>query len=485
MALASLARYGINPPRYDGITQYYPRPDPSLPPMAGQESPVFGSPMTGQYPVRIPLSAMNAGGLRGLADDRAGLATAKQETQDVAGHPSPVWGSPEWNATNDPQHAADIKYLNSEDYANDLNRVNPGLMGMGYYFHNEPGSGGTSLHSLTENDSGWVRVGRPLTESLAAMVGGAYAGSALGAGAEAGSVGEGAVGAGGAATGAGAGGGVSGLGAGIDEFGNVIGAGGSAAGIGTAGAASGVTAGAAGGAGGVAGGAGGSAGSAGLYGSGVDEFGNIVGAGSGGAGGSAGNVLEGTLKGGGSGTAMSRILDGTASTADWLSAGGNIGSSLLGVAGARKQANAYGNLADQYMAFGAPSRARYESSMTPGFDPNSIPGYAGAVDTASKGILARLAATGGNPWGNPGGLIEANKQIISGTALPAIQDYQRMNAGTGGYAGFNAAAPGMATAQIGAQGGVYNAVGSGLAGLTNPQPSIYDTLARLGVQGLS
>jgi hypothetical protein len=123
--------------------------------------------------------------------------------------------------------------------------------------------------------------------------------------------------------------------------------------------------------------------------------------------------------------------------------------------------------------------------MTPGFDPNSIPGYSGAVDTASKGILARLAASGGNPWGNPGGLIEANKQIISGTALPAIQNYQNQNAVTGGYAGFNAAAPGAATAGIGAQGGVYNAIGSGLAGLTNPQPSIYDTLARLGVQGLS
>jgi hypothetical protein len=182
---------------------------------------------------------------------------------------------------------------------------------------------------------------------------------------------------------------------------------------------------------------------------------------------------------------MSRILDGSATTADWLSVGGNLASTGLGIAGSRNAANAYRDLTNQYMAMGAPSRGRYEASMTPGFDPNSIPGYSGAVDTATKGVLARLAATGGNPWGNPGGLIEANKQIISGTALPAIQDYQRLNAGTGGYAGFNAAAPGAATAGIGAQGGVYNAVGSGLAGLTNPQPSIYETLARLGIQGLS
>src|SRR2546430_17633495 len=121
--------------------------------------------------------------------------------------------------------------------------------------------------------------------------------------------------------------------------------------------------------------------------------------------------------------------------------------------------------------------------MSPGFDPNSIPGYSGAIDSASKGLLARLAATGGNPYGNPGGLIEANRQLISGTALPAIEAYQRMNAGTGGYAGFNAAAPGAATAQIGAQGGVYNSVGSGLASLLNQQPSLLDTLRGLNMSG--
>lgn len=185
------------------------------------------------------------------------------------------------------------------------------------------------------------------------------------------------------------------------------------------------------------------------------------------------------------GSALSRIFDGSAGTADWMNIGGNLASTGLGIYGSRRAADAYGNLNRQYMEMGAPSRARYEASMSPGFDPTTIPGYSGAVDTASKGILARLSATGGNPYGNPGGLIEANKQIISGTALPAIDAYQRLNAGTGGYAGFNAAAPGMAGAQIGAQGGVYNAIGSGLAGILSPQPSLLDTLRGLGVSGLS
>lgn len=185
------------------------------------------------------------------------------------------------------------------------------------------------------------------------------------------------------------------------------------------------------------------------------------------------------------GTPLSRILNGTYTTADLLSVGGNAGSTLLGVLGSRNQGKAYGDLTNQYMGMGAPSRARYEASMTPGFDPMSIPGYSGAIDTASKGLLARLAATGGNPYGNPGGMIEANKQIISGTALPAIDAYQRLNAGTGGYAGFNAAAPAAANAGINARADVYGQLGSGLAGLLSPQPSLLETLRGLGVQGLS
>jgi hypothetical protein len=263
-------------------------------------------------------------------------------------------------------------------------------------------------------------------------------------------------------------------------------------------------------AGGAAGEAGGAAGSSAGYVPGAEDVlaGGVAagGSGGGGAGGSIGSgVLEGggmsagggagvgateigggaTGAAGGSGTALSRILDGTATTADWLSVGGNLGATGLGVLGSRNQANAYNNLASQYTAFGAPSRSRYEASMTPGFDPMSIPGYSGAVDTASRGILARLAASGGNPWGNPGGLIEANRQIISGTALPAIQQYQNQNAATGGYGAFNTAAPAAASAAIGARGNVYNAVGGGLAGLLNPQPSLIDTLRALNVQGLS
>lgn len=347
---------------------------------------------------------------------------ARRPIERDSGTAPPLWGSPEWNAANDPRQAANAAYFTSPEWQRYVEANN------------------ASEHSTSTPDFNYLL-------APAALIGGVAAGGLLGAG----------------EAGAGASEGVAG---GLGE--------GSAST-----AATGVTPAATAGIGGGDTGlmAGATTGASAPLSAAQDPLGS---------GGDPGNATAGSSSGrAGAGTAMSRILDGTASTADWLSFGGNLASTGLGVAGSRNAVNAFRDLNDRYMAIGAPSRGRYEASMTPGFDPSTIPGYSGAVDTASKGILARLAATGGNPWGNPGGLIEANKQIISGTALPAIQDYQRLNAGTGGYAGFNAAAPGAATAGIGANAGVYNAVGSGLAGLLNPQPSLLDTLRGLGVQGLS
>lgn len=114
--------------------------------------------------------------------------------------------------------------------------------------------------------------------------------------------------------------------------------------------------------------------------------------------------------------------------------------------------------------------------MTPGFDPTTIPGYKGALDTASDSLLRRLSATGGNPYGNPGGLIEANKAIVSGTALPAIQEYQRTNAGAGGLANLAAAYPATQNSAAGANSNIYNSLGVAAADIFNPRQSLNDLL---------
>lgn len=186
----------------------------------------------------------------------------------------------------------------------------------------------------------------------------------------------------------------------------------------------------------------------------------------------------------GGGSLISRLLNGTATADDYLNAAGRVAPSVLGAIASNRQAGDTQALADRFATYGAPSRARYEASMAPGFDPSTIPGYSGAVDTASKSLLARLSATGGNPYGNPGGLIDANKQIIAGTALPAVQEYQRLNAGTGFGATLNSAGS-LGQNAITQQGNVYNAIGAGINDAINPPKSLAEQLAELRKSGIS
>ena len=206
----------------------------------------------------------------------------------------------------------------------------------------------------------------------------------------------------------------------------------------------------------------------------VDEFGNTTGG----------------MFAGGPGTAGAGDFAGTGGGLDLAAIAKQFGPavaralpSILGAYGANKQTGALQTLAGQYQNFGAPSRMRYEQSMSPGFDPNSIPGYAGALDSASKAVLAKLSASGGNPFGNPGGLIDAQKQIVSGTAMPAINEFQRLNAATGFGQTLNSAG-GFGQNAIGSQANVYNAVGAGINDVLNPPQTLAQQLAALKQAGL-
>lgn len=195
-----------------------------------------------------------------------------------------------------------------------------------------------------------------------------------------------------------------------------------------------------------------------------------------------------SIPGGGAGTtagttALSRVLNGIGTAADYANVLGTVLTTGLGVVGSNNQTSDLKELANKYLEFGAPSRARYEGSYAPGFDLASAdPAYKGALDSTMQATLRKLS-TQGNPFGNPGGLIEANKAVVNGTALPALDEYRRLNAGTGGLATLNAAAPAAATAAIGSGANTYNAIGAGIADLTKPQSSLSDLLKRYG--GLS
>ena len=190
-----------------------------------------------------------------------------------------------------------------------------------------------------------------------------------------------------------------------------------------------------------------------------------------------GNTAAGTAAGAtAGGTALSRLLGGNATDADMLSVFGNLGAAGLGYLGADRASERQDALAREYMALGAPSRARYEESFAPGFNPEDMPGYQQTLDTSYDTMLRRLSAQGGNPFGNPAGTAEAMKYVTGNVALPALQEYRRQNAGAGGLATLTAAAPAAAAGAITSEGGKYDAIGGALADLTNPRRSLSDYL---------
>ena len=158
---------------------------------------------------------------------------------------------------------------------------------------------------------------------------------------------------------------------------------------------------------------------------------------------------------------------------------------LMGAFASSQQSDALKELSQQQMAFGAPSRARYESSFAPGFDITQDPALKSAMDTTSDTLLRRLSAGQGNPFGDPGGLIEANKSVMNSVALPYLQNYRNQNASTGGYGAFNSAAPQTQIAGIGADSNVWNSLGSSFSSAFSNQPTLANLLKQMKDSGVS
>jgi hypothetical protein len=138
----------------------------------------------------------------------------------------------------------------------------------------------------------------------------------------------------------------------------------------------------------------------------------------------------------------------------------------FGAFGANQQARQYGALANQYMAMGAPYRSRLSELYS---DPEDWLNSAEVQIPIQQGtnILARSLSTKGNPTGSGNALQElqnyASKQLFDRLG----QEKDRL-AGFGGLSSYSAAAPSAANAQIGAQKGIYDAIGAGAADIFNP-----------------
>lgn len=155
----------------------------------------------------------------------------------------------------------------------------------------------------------------------------------------------------------------------------------------------------------------------------------------------------------------------------------------LGIYGANQQANAYGDMFDKYYGMGAPYRDLLLKSYQPGFDIGNEPGFKNAMDTAFNTYM-RAASAGnaqgvasGNPFDNPGALMESQKYLLGNLALPYLQNY-RSGLSSSGQLGIEPSAQ-LGSNKIQAQGGVYDAIGYGIDQVFNPQPDYMKKFANL------
>jgi hypothetical protein len=178
-------------------------------------------------------------------------------------------------------------------------------------------------------------------------------------------------------------------------------------------------------------------------------------------------------------SALSKILDGSATADDYLKAAGSIAPGILGMIGANQQSNTLQGISDKYLAMGAPFRDRLEQTFQPGYSLMNEPGFKDALDVSSQGVLRNLSAKAGNPYENPGSVSEAQKYVTGSLALPQLNT-MRSQLGTFGQLGTNMAGTAdMAGAN--ASGGALNAVGYGLSNLLNEGNDLDSLLKKLNL----
>lgn len=170
------------------------------------------------------------------------------------------------------------------------------------------------------------------------------------------------------------------------------------------------------------------------------------------------------------GTALSRLLNGTATQEDYLALAGQVAPALLQAYGANQQQGQLSELANKYIAMGAPYRDQLASiSQDPSQFYNS-PGAQQALDATLRKLSVQ-----GNPAGSP-----YSQSLAIGSLYDRYGQERQLLGNLGGLASYNAAAPQTAQNAIGAGGQVYNAIGTGLGNVLNPQPSLADMFKKYG-----
>ena len=193
-----------------------------------------------------------------------------------------------------------------------------------------------------------------------------------------------------------------------------------------------------------------------------DAFGNPVNSGGGyfpaGSAG-AGNVAGGAA----AGSALSRIIDGTGTTADWTQVLGTAGATALGMYSANQMSDTLKGLASQNRA----ERQPFLSAATNYLDPNAW--IAGPGANFTQGTLQALSGTHGNPAGSP-----YSQQLATDAAMRNWMGGVNTlgSLGLGGQ-GIQA---NLGAQAAGADADVWSTLAGGVSDVVNPRRSLADLL---------
>jgi hypothetical protein len=177
-------------------------------------------------------------------------------------------------------------------------------------------------------------------------------------------------------------------------------------------------------------------------------------------------------------SAISKILNGTATADDWMKAVGAVAPSLLGAVGASQQTDAMKDLAGQFAGYGAPYRSKLADLYANPSSFLSSPEVQVPVQQGTDALARSLSAKVGNPIGNPTALSEIQNYASNQLFGRLGQEKDRL-AGFGGLSAYNQAAPGAAAGAAGSEGNIFNALGYGLGNLLSPQTSLESLLKQL------
>jgi len=174
----------------------------------------------------------------------------------------------------------------------------------------------------------------------------------------------------------------------------------------------------------------------------------------------------------GTGTALSRIMDGKSTPADWVNVLGTAGATGLGMYSANQQANTLADLAEKSRADRAPFLGRANEWLT---NPSAY--IEGPGQAAMKGTLAGLSAKFGNPIGSGAAL-----QFATDAGLRDWRDAVTGMANLGLSGEDTRARLGIGAA--GAEADMWSNLGGGISEIVNPRRSLADLLREYRSAGL-